>query len=217
MSISQLPPEPDRADPSTFASRADAFVAALSTFRTEANDLAVDVNADATTAASSAASVDADKWVSGGPFAEGDVRWSPIDFKSYRAKQANTSTTDPSADSTNWALVSGNGDLSAQSAFFLGSIKETVYSITDGASVEIDPANGTWQTWVMGADRTPTLSLDSGQYVVVFFDGGAGPYTPDLSAEVDQWIGSQPGLSNGSWTPMLFINLLGTIIAMGRG
>lgn len=40
MSISALPEAPSRAQPSTFADRADAFLAALPTFRTEANALA---------------------------------------------------------------------------------------------------------------------------------------------------------------------------------
>lgn len=58
MAITALPTPPQRNDPVNFAARGDAFMAALPTFTTEANALAVDVNAKqvlATTAASNAA------------------------------------------------------------------------------------------------------------------------------------------------------------------
>jgi hypothetical protein len=53
--ISALPPAPSRADPSTFSTKADAFVAALPTFRTQANALASEVNEYALGAYNSAA------------------------------------------------------------------------------------------------------------------------------------------------------------------
>lgn len=49
MTISALPTPPTRSDPTNFASRADAFLAALPTFQTEANALAVAMNLNATT------------------------------------------------------------------------------------------------------------------------------------------------------------------------
>lgn len=54
--ITPLPDPPSRAEPSTFADKADAFLGALPTFATEANQLASDVNDDATAAAASAVS-----------------------------------------------------------------------------------------------------------------------------------------------------------------
>lgn len=60
MPISPLPTPPSRASsPATFATDADAFLAALHDFATEANDLADDVNADAVAAAASAATAEA--------------------------------------------------------------------------------------------------------------------------------------------------------------
>ena len=55
MSITALPTPPSRTDPANFASRADAFMAALPTFATEANALQTDVNAKQVATAASAA------------------------------------------------------------------------------------------------------------------------------------------------------------------
>ena len=123
MTITALPIPPSRQDPANFSERADAFMAALPAFATETNATAVDVDADAVAAAASAvdaavsataanASANVSKWVSGTTYAQGDVEWSPINFFSYRRKVAGAGTTDPSADPTNWALVSGAGDVS---------------------------------------------------------------------------------------------------------
>lgn len=54
MSISALPTPPDRSDPATFSSRADAFLGALPTFATEANALATQANSDAAVASAAA-------------------------------------------------------------------------------------------------------------------------------------------------------------------
>lgn len=52
--ITALPPAPDRSDPANFADKADAFVAALPAFGTEANALAGEVNTNASTATTQA-------------------------------------------------------------------------------------------------------------------------------------------------------------------
>jgi len=56
-------------------------------------------------AASTAGSI---AWVSGTTYAVGDIRYSPIDFLTYRRKTAGAGTTDPSADGTNWIRLSNN-------------------------------------------------------------------------------------------------------------
>jgi hypothetical protein len=56
MTISPLPPAPDRTDPATFSDKADAFVGALPGFVTETNALAGNVTASEQAAASSAIS-----------------------------------------------------------------------------------------------------------------------------------------------------------------
>lgn len=60
--------------------------------------------AEAAAAAAEAAS-SASIWISGTTYAIGDVRFSPIDFLSYRRKTDGGGTTDPSIDTTNWVLL----------------------------------------------------------------------------------------------------------------
>lgn len=55
----------------------------------------------------------------------------------------------------------------------IGAIIEDVFTITDGASVDINPSNGTIQLWTLDASRTPTASnfLD-GESVTLLIDDG---------------------------------------------
>lgn len=56
---------------------------------------------------------------------------------------------------------------------FDGNYTEDVYAIVDGASVDLDPANGTVQTWTLGASRSPTAtSFASGQSITLMIDDG---------------------------------------------
>lgn len=130
MSVTALPPAPNRNDPTNFPILADPFMSALPLFGTECNALQVDVNAkqlaaatsalnastsegnaltsannSAASAAAAASSASATIWVSGTTYAVGDVRFSPINFMSYRRKIAGAGTTDPSLDTTNWQNV----------------------------------------------------------------------------------------------------------------
>ena len=65
-------------------------------------ELVEEANAAATAAVSM---VDVTKWVAG-DYIEGDVRWSPTNGQTYRAKDAHTSATDPASDATHWWPVS---------------------------------------------------------------------------------------------------------------
>ena len=120
--IDALPTAPSTSSPSTFAALADAFVAALSTLRSQINTIATqtynnavdaynnavsatDSAAEAAAAAASAvAAAGATAWVSGATYAQGAVVWSLIDFLPYRRAIAGSGTTDPSADSVNWVV-----------------------------------------------------------------------------------------------------------------
>lgn len=55
-----------------------------------------------------------------------------------------------------------------------GTIKEDIYTITDGAAFQIDPGNGSVQTITLGASRTPkATNFENGESVVLGVDDGA--------------------------------------------
>lgn len=77
---------------------------------------------------------------------------------------------------------------------FTGALTEQVATITDGASVVLSPANGTVQTWTLGANRSPTASFLSGQYMTLMISD-AGGYTVTWPSVT--WVGgAAPTLSN---------------------
>jgi hypothetical protein len=82
---------------------------------------------------------------------------------------------------------------------FDGSFTETVFAISDGASVDLDPANGTIQTWTLGANRSPTATnFAAGQSMTLMvLDGTAYTITwPSVT-----WVGgSAPALDTTKYT-----------------
>lgn len=103
--ITALPTPPSTSNPATFDTLADGFIAALPNYRIELNNLANNVYNNAISIASDVGSTSV--WVSGSTYTVGTVRFSPLDNKNYRCKIATSSsdTTDPSLDTTKWALV----------------------------------------------------------------------------------------------------------------
>jgi hypothetical protein len=74
----------------------------------------------------------------------------------------------------------------------IGTIKEDVYTITDGAAFEIDPSNGSIQLITLGANRTPRgTNFVSGQSITLMVDDG--------SAYTLTWTDATFGASGVSW------------------
>lgn len=56
----------------------------------------------------------------------------------------------------------------------VGTIKEDIYTITDGAAFEIDPGNGSIQLITLGASRTPkATNFAAGETVILMIDDGS--------------------------------------------
>jgi len=54
-----------------------------------------------------------------------------------------------------------------------GNYTETVFAVTDGATVNLDPNNGPIQTWTLGANRTPDqANWAAGQSITLLVDDG---------------------------------------------
>lgn len=88
-----------------------------------------------------------------------------------------------------------------QRAIGTAALQETPYTITDGGSVDIDPANGGIQTWTLGASRTPTATnMASGDSVQLrIADGSAYSITWSTIGVV--WVGgSAPTLATSGYT-----------------
>jgi hypothetical protein len=181
MTITALPTPPSRDDPSTFATRADAFLGALPTFATEANALASAVNADEIAAAASAteaeasanaaaASANVTKWVSGTTYTEGANVWSPINYLTYRRKTNGAGTTDPSADSTNWAQVSGTGDVTAAGNNTFTAL-QTFSGSTSVAATKL--ANAKEIATISATAATGTINYDITTQSVLYYTSNA--------------------------------------------
>ncbi len=98
------------------------------------------------------------------------------------------------ADATKLPLAGGT---LTGSVTFEDAINENVYTITDGASVDLDPDNGMIQQWTLGANRTATESLSTGQSVMLMVS--AGSYT--LTFPTITWVGgSAPTLATSGYT-----------------
>jgi len=99
---------------------------------------------------------------------------------------------------TGVATLTGTESLSnktLESPTINGAPTSESFTITDGASVTIDAANGYRQTWALGADRTVTVSLSDGEAVRLRITGG-NTWEITTWTGVDEWIGGvAPGLS----------------------
>ena len=66
------------------------------------------------------------------------------------------------------------GNTTFNSVVTATAYKDSVYTITDGASVDIDPDNGGIQVWTLGANRSPTAdNFDAGAKVMLMINDGS--------------------------------------------
>jgi hypothetical protein len=72
----------------------------------------------------------------------------------------------------------------------IGAILEDVFTITDGASVDIDPGNGTIQLWTLGASRTPTATnFVAGESVTLMINDSSSAFTVTWTTIGVVWTG----------------------------
>ena len=110
--------------------------------------------------------------------------------------QVNSAFTFPTSDGTNGQVLAtnGSGTVAWTSAAagdvtlngtqtltnktltdpaIIGTIKEDIYTISDGAAFEIDPGNGSVQLITLGASRTPkATNFAAGEAITLMVDDG---------------------------------------------
>jgi hypothetical protein len=95
-----------------------------------------------------------------------------------------------------------------------GTPTEDVFTITDGSSVTINPADGSTQLWTLGANRTPTLSsITAGKSVRLGVDDGTAYSLTLTSVTWRNNGGSAPTLKTTGYTWILIENVGGTLYA----
>jgi hypothetical protein len=109
---------------------------------------------------------------------------------------------------------------SAQQTFT--EVKDTVYTITDGAGFEIDPANGSIQVVTLGASRTPAATnFEAGQVVLLGINDGTD-YTITWSTVNPTWVkvggtAAAPTLATAGFTWILLWKVSTTLYATEVG
>jgi hypothetical protein len=89
---------------------------------------------------------------------------------------------------------------------------EEIFAISDGGSVDLDPANGSIQTWTLGAARSPTATgFDNGQSMTLMIDDGTA-YSitwPSVTWTTDG--GVAPTLNTTGFTTVVLWKVGGTL------
>ena len=95
--------------------------------------------------------------------------------------------------------ITATGGTFTGSVVFEDAINENVFAITDASSVALDPDNGMVQTWTLGANRTATDSLTTGQSMLLIVTASSSNYT--LTWPTMKWRGgSAPTLGGANAT-----------------
>lgn len=202
MPITPLPtPVPTRADPSNFAVRGDAFLAALPAFATETEAARLEINENTAICQSAAQTVNVTAWVSTTNYAPGDNVYDTTDFLTYRRKVAGIFATRPGLDSARWQLLTGFGNVTLSDTQTLTSKTLTAPTITGAGAAAF--GNLSYTGTLTGG--TGVLNFGSGQ----FFKGAAGDIGIGTSApsgrlQIDVGTASNKivNISNGSTNGM---------------
>jgi hypothetical protein len=91
---------------------------------------------------------------------------------------------------------------------------EEVFAVTDGGTVNLDPNNGSIQTWTLGANRTPgQANWAAGQSITLMVDDGSA-YTITWSTLSPVWTtdgGAAPTLNTSGFTTIALWKVGSTI------
>ena len=125
------------------------------------------------------------------------------------AKLATTSTgVDITGTCTATSVTAAGGTFTG--GITVDAINDTVFAITDASSVALDPDNGMVQTWTLGANRTATDSLTTGQSMLLVVTASGSNYT--LTWPTMTWSGgSAPTLGGATPTAIVLWKISSTL------
>jgi len=144
----------------------------------------------------------------------GELAMNTYDGKLYLKKDNGSESVIEVGYDVNNAKLNVAQTFTAQQTF--QELKDTVYTITDGAAFEIDPANGSIQTVTLGANRTPAATnFEAGQCVLLGIDDGTA-YTITWTTVAVTWVkaggtASAPTLATTGFTWVLLWKVGSTI------
>tara|TARA_B100000212_G_scaffold325086_1_gene286469 strand:+ start:1696 stop:2154 length:459 start_codon:yes stop_codon:yes gene_type:complete len=112
--------------------------------------------------------------------------------------------------SGNQKLITSSSGVIITGSCTVGAINDTVFAITDASSVALDPDNGMVQTWTLGANRTATDSLTTGQSMLLVITASSSNYT--LTWPTMTWSGgSAPTLGGATPTAIVLWKISSTL------
>jgi hypothetical protein len=165
-------------------------------------------------------SANLDEYAAVNPTAAGLALLDDADASAQRTTLGLVIGTDVQAYDADTAKLDVAQSWTAQQTF--KELKDTVYTITDGAAFEIDPANGSVQTVTLGANRTPAATnFEAGQTVLLGIDDGTS-YTITWTTVNPTWVRSgggavAPTLATTGYTWIILTKIGSTIFAAEWG
>lgn len=119
------------------------------------------------------------------------------------------------------AFIQANGvdvvEIASSGVLKSTAYAEKVYTITDGASVVIDPNNGSIQNWTLAASRTPTAAnFAEGMSITLMITPGS--YSITWTSVPVTWVGGRaPNLSATGKSIVILWNVGSVIYGMYAG
>lgn len=215
VAITALPEPPSTASPSDFDSKADAFLGAFPTLRTEINTIsnttynnALEANAAALAVSASVNAAGVSAWDPATSYAQNAIVWSSTNYATYRKITTGSAiTSDPITDSTNWVAITpitsfstGTTGLTPTSAGTGTVTLGGTLVVANGGTGATTAANARVNLGAVGLNDTQTLTNKTltGYTETVFNLTGTTPAINPQNGTIQTWTltaNSAPTLS----------------------